>query len=307
MTLPTSQDVLMSAHNKAEYFYLLVDPLAGCDDYTPVAPENLAAKFGDSALTIVPRADLAHDEDACPRLVTLSEPGASPDAALLDASARYALRDAGYDKRYLCAWLSSAEPPYAVASGIADRCIVKADNVERFVPFFEPVRMELLLATSIEDANLYRGPISDWLYPDANGHITRLRQAKTHADRISDKSLSVQAGAPWVARLLSAWRNTIRSEELTYAPARWQGPTLLPPDATIQAYRQLRDASDMGLTSLEDQLVFSLHRLYMHPRLETHPQVRAAIARAAAGETSLAAQFDNYSDAMWAQIVATLP
>ncbi len=137
------------------------------------------------------------------------------------------------------------------------------------------------------------------------GHEWRRRPLR--ADRISDKSLSVQAGAPWVARLLSAWRNTIRSEELTYAPARWQGPTLLPPDATIQAYRQLRDASDMGLTSLEDQLVFSLHRLYMHPRLETHLQVRAAIARAAAGETSLAAQFDNYSDAMWAQIVATLP
>jgi hypothetical protein len=305
MSATSAQNWLPDAHNSAEYFYLLVDPLAGYDEYARIGIPRLLATLGDHALTVVPRADLAHEPDMCPRLVVLSAPGASPDPDLVDASIRHAEREAGYDRRYVCGWLSSACQPERLASSIAERCIVEAGGESRFVPFYEPVRMELLASTSIEDANVWRGPVSDWLYPDAGGVVTRLPRAKTTAQRISDHGVSVQAGAPWVVRLLAAWR-TSQMDDLSYAPARWRGSSPLPPDAAAQAYGQLLDASHLGLSDLTDQLVFALHRLFIHPRLDTHPQVRNAIARAAAGETSLGEQLDTFSDAMWARIVVTL-
>ncbi|MEM5435481.1 hypothetical protein [Paraburkholderia diazotrophica] len=305
MSATSAQNRLADIHNPAEYFYLLVDPLAGYDEHARIGIPGLQATLGDDALAIVRRADLAHEPDLCPRLVVLAAPGTSPDPDLVDASIRHAEREAEYDRRYVCGWLSSATQPDRLASGIAERCIVEAGAESRYVPFYEPVRAELLASTSIEDANVWRGPVSDWLYPDASGVVTRLPRAKTSAQRISDYGVSVQAGVPWVVRLLAAWR-TAQMDDLSYAPARWRGAHLLPPDAAAQAYGQLLDASHLGLSDLTDQLVFALHRLFIHPRLDTHPQVRNAIARTATGETSLAEQFDKFSDAMWAQIVATL-
>ncbi|BFG73729.1 hypothetical protein PTKU46_17620 [Paraburkholderia terrae] len=305
MSTTSAHEMLIGAHDRAEYFYMLVDPLAGYDEYARVGVPRLRESLGEEALTVVERADLAHEPDSCPRLVALSAPGMSPNVELVDASIRYSEREARYDRRYVCGWLSSVEHPYSLAAYIAQRCVVEINGANRFIPFFEPVRLELLSAISTDDADVLRGPSSDWLYPNASGVVTRLPQAKTGAQRISETGLSVQAGAPWVVRLLAAWRTT-QTDDLSYAPARWRGPGLLPPDAAARAYRQLLDASSLGLTGFEDQLVFALHRLFIHPRLDAHPQVRSAIARAAAGEASLANQFETFSDATWSQIVASL-
>ncbi|BCF88764.1 hypothetical protein PPGU16_18310 [Paraburkholderia largidicola] len=305
MSKTFAREMLIGAHDRAEYFYLLVDPLAGYDEYARIGVPRLQESLGEEVMTVVARADLAHEPNSCPRLVALSAPGMPPNVELVDASIRHSEQEAGYDRRYVCGWLSSAEHPYSLAAYIEQQCVVETRRGSQFIPFFEPMRLELLSATSTADANVLRGPVRDWLYPNASGVITRLPQARADAQRISEAGLTVQVGAPWVVRLLAAWR-AAQADELAYTPARWRGPSLLPPDAASRAYGQLLDAGDLGLTDFEDQLVFALHRLFIHPRLDAYPQVRSAIARAAAGEASLASQFETVSDAMWAQIVATL-
>lgn len=307
MSTEAWRELIEDTRDRAGYFYVLIDPLAGCDDSDPLHVSGLQDTLGPQALTVVPRADLAHTPAACPHLVTLAEPHGQPDAALMDRTLDRAQFDAAYSKRYICGWLCSPEPPGTLAHRLAERCHIESASAQRFLPLFEPLRLELLAATSHEETSAWLGPVRQWICPTSAGDLTLLRgNASTLTpSSLSARVLTVQADVPRIAILLAAWRDAT-GRPLRYAPRQWHGDTLLPPDAAAAAWRQLRDARALGLASLDDQLVFALHRLTIHPRLDEHPAVRADITRAARGETTLADRFDTYTDALWSHVVTAL-
>jgi hypothetical protein len=302
MKAPPNRERLAAAHRGTDYFYLLVDPLASGADYSPISLPNLFDTLGDAAVTLIERADLAYAPDHCPRLVTLSTPGATPDPELLGASLSDAEADTGNDKRYVCGWLSSAEAPESLALDIAQRCIVDRGDDAAFVPLFEPIRHELLAALAPDEAASWLGPVNRWLYPSANGEVLQTTWRLGDERPVSLDSLTVQRDVPSVVRILAGWRASL-SLPLSYAPARGPGMEL-PSGAAMRAWRELQDARALGLNTLEDQVVFALHRLNLHPKLDGFSSVREAIHHAVSTGTPLADQFDRFSDTTWAQILS---
>lgn len=288
-----------------DYLYLLLDPLAPCPSTEPLSIHKLTQTLGDKAISRVMRPDLAHTPDACPALVQLAAPGDTANMSLLASAERHAIEDASYRKRYVCGWLTSDRPINAVADHLAARCldVIKPVAGKRMTPWFEPLRLELLAASMERAFPALLWPVKRWLCPTSWGTYTLLRGASTEAGMDAPElARHAQQLAPLVGDFLDVWRLAL-TLPMTYAPMRWRGATILPPQAAVHAFRMIRNAHQLGLRLSADIIDLCTHRVFIHPGLPRHPKVQADIAVAAAGQSTLQARFETYDDAAWKRIV----
>ncbi|OLS63963.1 hypothetical protein PSEMO_10310 [Pseudomonas putida] len=290
-----------------DYFYLLVDGQAECALDHPLSVPSLIRSFGEAAVTRVLRPDLSHEHDQCPALIQLAKPGEDVPKEYLDLSADYAAWDLRYDERYICGWLTSQEPLEVVAAHIAARCYTTADEAGDPSPWFEPLRLELLLCAMQQEAGCLLRPIQHWLLPVSWGGYTMARSPDYVCDPdLSELARQTQQLAPEVNAFLGVWRHALTFQD-GFAPWRWQGPGILPGTAAVHGFRLIRDARRLGLHNSSDRLSLSLHRVFMHPHLPQHPDIQQAITQARAGSLDLHSHFATYSDATWKRIVYALP
>lgn len=323
--------------------YLLLNPLADCAPEHALSLASLTKASGADALTTVARPDLAHSPEACPVLVQLAGCGNAPKLELLERVEQLARADAARRRRYVCGCLLSPLDGHALAVHVAARCIdFSADAPRGMSPWFEPLRLELLAASiHAETLGPLMWPIRTWLLPTSWGSLamvsgfqrskgngvesgpgrigagigvgigtTSATMTGPAAGTALQPSIPLpalakqtQRDAPLIAQLLSAWRRSLQLP-LSYAPGRWQGPSLLPPQAAAQAFRWIRQARQAGLTDTRDITVLALHQAAIHPRLLDYEPLRLALASAAPGgaSTVLAA----YGDHAWHRIAAHL-
>ena len=295
----------IAAHRGAEDFvYLLVDPLAGCAPEHALSPSSLTATLGDDALVSVPRPDLAHTFGACPMLVRLAGPGQLPDAGLLGRTEQLAMAETGYRKRYGCGCLLSPLSADALAEHIAARCLTfSASASGGMSPWFEPLRLELLAAAMPDTLGSALWPIRTWLLPTSWGEIAMVSGAPGEAYDVPPIARDAQREAALIALLLAAWCRTLQTP-LSFAPRRWQGKTMLPPQAAASAFRMIRRARQRGVTDNKDLLTLALHQETIHPQLLRFEPLRDALLRATPGHASgvLAA----YGNVAWSRIAAYL-
>lgn len=291
-----------------DHLYLLVDPLAGCGPAHPLAIESLVHDLGKDAVVRVPRPDLVHTPEACPALVQL---GTSEDATrkrLLELSAFHATEDLAYGKRYICGWLTSPEPPEETARHIAAQCCITSSSVRKATtPWFEPVRLELLAGALGARAGAMFAPINAWLFPTSWGSFSVLQSSSATASE--DHTALVrrtQHAAQLVSEFLGIWRLAQR-QTLSFAPWRWTGPSPLPPQAGVHAFRLVRDAQRLGLRHERDIFALSLYRVCVHPLLPKHPDIQRGILDAANGKHALHDRFQAYDDTAWKRVFASLP
>jgi len=169
----SSQDnALIELLNKQsdEYRYVLLNPLKIVSDSNPLHVPTLRSMLGERAVLPVLRGDLTHSPQHCPQLVLLASPQESCEFSWLAGSLGYARNESLHEKRYLCAWLSSAVPPEELAVILADQCNHLSTNM--FIPMFEPLRFELLQAFSPPNALAASiWPVSHWWYVSTTGEI----------------------------------------------------------------------------------------------------------------------------------------
>ena len=296
---------LIAVHRAPEdSVYLLVDPLAGCAPEHALSPSSLASALGDDALVRVLRPDLAHTVGACPVLVLLAGPGQAPAADLLLGTEQLALAETGQRKRYGCGCLLSPLSADALAEHIAARCSTfSASASGGMSPWFEPLRLELLAASMPDTLGNAMWPIRTWLLPTSWGEIAMVSGAPGEAYDVPPIARDAQRDAALIALLLAAWRRTLQAP-LSFAPRRWQGKTLLPPQAAALAFRMIRQARQGGVTHSNDLLALALHQETIHPKLLQFEPLRDAWVRAAPGQATgvLAA----YGDVAWSRIAAYL-
>lgn len=292
----------------SDYVYVLLDALAECAQEHPLSIASLTHALGEAAVARVLRPDLAHTPEACPALVQLAAPGEAPSTRLLTLSARYAIDDVTYNKRYVCGWLLSPQPLEAVAHHLAAQCHTTAPGRGRTVsPWYEPIRLELLAAALGHHIGGLLIPIRAWLCPTSWGSLALLRSTYGLPDTgLPNLVRDTQHAAPLVSDFLGVWRHALELP-LAYAPRRWKGNTLLPPQAGTHAFRLVRDATQRGLRNSHDILALCLHRVFIHPHLPQHPDIQRGIAEAAAGHGALQDRFETYDDATWMRIAASLP
>ncbi|WP_025807407.1 DUF4123 domain-containing protein [Pseudomonas chlororaphis] len=291
-----------------DYVYLLVDGLAECAPEHPLSVPSLTQSLGEAAVTRVLRPDLAHTPEACPALVQLAAPGEAILKRYLDLSARYAIDDVAYNKRYVCGWLLSPQPLEAIARHIAAQCHTTAPvSGQSLSPWFEPIRLELLAASLGSQIGGLLGPVGAWLFPTSWGSYALLRSTASPQEvALPLLARETQQAAPLISDFLGVWRQALEYP-LGFSPWRWKGPSVLPPQAGTHAFRLVRDAGRLGLSESRDIVALSLHRVFIHPHLPQHPDIQRDIAAAAAGTAGLQERFATYDDTTWMRIAASLP
>ncbi|MBN3840460.1 hypothetical protein [Burkholderia sp. Ac-20349] len=304
----TVQAFALSERAASDYLYLLLDPMAECDPENPLSITSLTQTLGEQAITRVLRPDLAHTPEACPALVQLASPGEFPMTALLAASERYAREDASYKKRYVCGWLLSQYSPDVLVDHLVLRCVdIASASTQSVSPWFEPLRLELLFASAGNIFPDLMWPIRRWLCPTSWGTCTVFRGEATGSGLdIPALVRQTQRAVPLINDFLDVWRLALRFP-MAYAPWRWRGDTLLPPQAAVHAFRLVRHARECGLRLSADIIDLCTHRVFIHPALPLNPDVQADIACATAGQSTLQARFETYDDPAWMRIVASLP
>lgn len=291
-----------------DYVYLLVDSLAECDPASPLSIPSMIGELGEASVERVLRPDLAHTPTACPALVKLAAPGAMASSQLLELSAHYAKEDLAYNKRYVCGWLLSPEPLGVVAQHLAEQCHLTSSEIGKaMTPWFEPIRLELLAAAMGRQVGGVLTPINAWLFPTSWGNFSILRGTSGPANtEHADLVRHTQHAAQLVSDFMGVWRLAQR-RRLAFAPWRWNGGSLLPPQAGIHAFRLVRDAQQHGLKNSRDIIALCLHRVFIHPHLPKHPEIQNDIVDAANGIQPLQDRFETYNDEAWKRIVASLP
>lgn len=246
-----------------EYRYLLLDPLKTVSPVNPLHLSNLCDELGEKALFPVLRRDLAHSPQECPQLVLLAAPGERCDFPWLAETENYARSEVWQEKRYLCAWLSSAMPPEQLATTLAAQCSQLTDH--RFIPLFEPLRFELLQATASSPEALAGTiwPVSHWGFMKFSGEIAcQTGKASEAPWSINWGVESVQQDIRPIWQLLLAWHRV---------------NPLLPSDAAIQAANAWRNTTKTGLTAPQDRHYLALNRLTLPVDIEQHPAVRQVL------------------------------
>ena len=288
-----------------DYLYLLVDGQAECALNHALSVTSLTESLGAAAITRVLRPDISHSPERCPALIQLAAPGEGVLQHYLERSADYAAWDLGYNERYICGWLASRQPLEVVAKHIATRCDTTAAGKPS--PWFEPLRLELLLCAMDKEAGCLLSPIRHWLFPVSWGGYSLMRSPDYYcAPELSELARQTQRLAPVIHAFLGVWRH-VQKRPPALAPWRWTGSSILPPQAGVHGFRLIRDAEGLGLTRSRDLISLSLHRVLLHPYLPQHPDVRQIIAQASTGPTDLQGHFANCSDAFWKRVVTELP
>lgn len=305
MTPATVQTFATEQHTAHASLYLLLDPLADCAEDDPLHIDKLRQSLGNDALTGLRRPDLAHTPQACPVLVTLATAGAEPSEYLLSLSALRAKEDERRSRRYVCGWLSSTATATTVSSHLIELGHLPISAGIQFFPVYEPLRLELLVATLKHGEKGGWWPIHRWLFPTSSGASSCLIGLEDASVDFSPFTSALQQDAALVSSLLGAWRRAV-SLPLSYAPARWQGPTLLPPQAAARAYKQISDARQLGLKNQHDIVTLALHRLMLHSSLHTHADIGISIKRAIENGISLGKLFSELNDQSWQRIVSDL-
>ncbi|WP_339505546.1 hypothetical protein [Pseudomonas sp. RL_105y_Pfl2_101] len=304
MTPGSVQAFVAEQHASDATLYLLLDLLGDCAADDPLHIEALRRTLGNDAVTPVHRPDLIHTPSACPALVTLATPGVSPSQELLARSALRAHEDLDRNKRYVCGWLSSNAPSSDLSAHIVSLGQLPLEHGRTYFPIHEPLRLELLAGTFRNNKGPW-WPIRHWLLPTSSGTGSVLVGVPERRTAPHTRTTAVQQDAPMVSALLSSWRRALRLP-LTYAPARWNGSTALPPQAAAQAFIQIQQARQLGLSHQDDILTLALHRLMLHPRLHQHIGVRALIEQAVQGQAPLSHLLAPYNDNAWQRAVSDL-
>ncbi|MCS3421164.1 hypothetical protein M2399_005174 [Pseudomonas sp. BIGb0450] len=304
MTLASVQAFVAKQHAPDATLYVLLDLLADCAADDPLHIAALRQTLGNDAVMPLHRPDLIHTPSACPVLVALATPGTSPSQELLALSALRAHEDLDRYKRYVCGWLSSSAPSRDLSAHIVSLGQLPVEQGRAFFPVHEPLRLELLAGTFRNNEGPW-WPIRHWLVPTSSGTGSVLVGKPEHRTAMGTCTAAVQLDALMVSSLLNSWRRALRLP-LAYAPARWSGPTALPPQAAAQAYIQIQQARQLGLSHQDDILTLALHRLMLHPHLHQHTGVRALIEQAVQGHAPLSQLLAPYNDNAWQRAVSDL-
>lgn len=279
-----------SALPGTDYLYLLLDPLAAYPAQGPLAERNLNQALGAARIYRVPRQALAHSPAHQPRLCQLAGPGLRLAEAQLQASVARACAERATSQRYVCGWLHSLAPIAEVARHVARQAASLPEAGGSALPWYEPLRLELLASNLEGGLGAVLGPVQGWWAPTSWGTFAQWAGAGmatagqcAHAER-------AQAQVPLIKRLLGLWHSS----------------AALPPQAASTALEMIVHARTLGLHDGNDILTLCLYRACTHAMLHLHPQIQLHIDEAARGLSPLPTAFSRYSDGQWQQMIAEL-
>jgi hypothetical protein len=286
------------------HLYVLLDqnhPVAATDE---LHFELLKTRVLAPRLFLVKRPDLAHDETVCPLLLQLYQAGENgyPDPALLDLTLQCAVaRCASVNGSYVAGWFFSETQPQALARSLAENGVLfdLGRGKQRFVPFFEPMRLALLADTAGSRTFLHQwmGKISHWLYINAAGGLCMVERSSLPSD--------YQDYPPILRKEHFAAQERISHMHfvlMALVRAQMRVPA---PQPELQLNQAIEQAQLLGLSHTEDLIFYALNQFSLGAGWAQHPQAKHLIAAAAQSpDTRLAASMQDLPDEVLDEIAA---
>lgn len=275
-----------------EYRYLLVDPLKSVTFLNDLCLSNLKEIYGAENVTPVLRPDLRYSLESCPHLILLAAPGEVCSTAVINEVVRYGTYERKYNKRYICGLLSSACGLQVLSQKIADNCRTLGDQITTgySLPFFEPLRMELLYLTQLSPViEEVLWPISTWWYIAYTGKLNGLNSIEaTTAGKLTWGMQEGQLNIRDIWRILYAWDN---------------GKTILPDNAVYLAAQAWKEVGKIGLHQLRDKTYLALNALNFPVDITRHSTIASLLQQARENPSLLLTQLlQTLPDSVWLEL-----
>ncbi|MCX8574727.1 MULTISPECIES: hypothetical protein [unclassified Gilliamella] len=138
-------NLLNNENARKQYRYLLIDNLVSLSYFHILSIQSLKEELGKEAIHIIPRPDLTHDLDHCPKLVVIAKPDEQLNEKFVHFISKELQNDGSLQKRYICCCMVSENEPETLSKQIINIGLKLATlNKTRFVPFYEPFKLFLL-------------------------------------------------------------------------------------------------------------------------------------------------------------------
>lgn len=294
-----------SALPGTEHLYLLLDPLAAYPIEGALSGRHLAERLGTARVYPIPCRRLAHSTAHQPLLCQLAGPGLRLATTALQASVLRACQEQDAQQRYICGWLHSR----ACIAEVARHISRQADGLPELggaaLPWYEPLRLELLATTLGSSLGGLLGPIQSWWAPSNWGPIAQWAGGGLATEEQCARATQAQALVPLVRRLLDLWRAAQRAPLVHFARPNGNSAAL-PPNAAREALSLILHAQTLGLHRTQDILALCLGRACVDQRLHEYPGIRLHIDQAARGVHPLPVALARYHGGQWQSLLAEL-
>ena len=180
-------------------------------------------------------------------------------------------------------WLETDAPLDALARHLAGRMEQRSGGHGKAGLFRFADRRVLELAWEVFDAtqkSILFGPIHSWHIIDRRGQLKSLNRPALEnspgrsqpALRISPQQLFELNQCQQIQEMLRGWQSIVKE---------------LPSDYLGQARSAINNAISIGAFENQDVLLLAAYTLQIHPRLASHPKVRALVRRSIEEQTPL--------------------
>ncbi|MFQ1019371.1 hypothetical protein ACGH6R_06110 [Gilliamella sp. CG13] len=146
------QTILNNEQNRKNYRYLLLDMLGITSELSKLYLPSLKQQLPQKDIAVVERPGLLHELSSCPHLICIGYPNKDINTDLLHSSLLQMNLDFLTTKSYVCGWLVTHQSIDEMAEWIPKAGLMSGQLCDmRFLPFYEPFRMQLLQDTNLTD------------------------------------------------------------------------------------------------------------------------------------------------------------
>ncbi|RKS84428.1 hypothetical protein DES39_2167 [Orbus hercynius] len=283
------------------YRYLLVDPLKSVRLDEPLALANINDVFPNDELNAILRPDLSYEPTLCPHLILLAKPGEDVESELLDFMLARIKKERSHYKHYICAWISSELDIQNLAQKIIELGLqlgrLMSPEKPSFLPFYEHIRLQLL-KESLSAESLLSGLfnfIHRYIYINYYGQLIEINAANNSPtdDFLLFSQIFLQNALQYQ-----------NEPKATFGLVKmWQDNTpTLPANALFLSAKKLLEAKNIGLTNLEDRLVYALYCLIYQVDLINIETISPYISAAILAPGSLKKGLEQLDKDIWANL-----
>jgi len=292
----------LEKEQSTSYRYLLVDPLKAVRPDEPLSLVNINDIFPQDDVMAVIRPDLRHNPNSCPHLILLAKPNQAIEPELLTLTLERANKEQTLYKHYICGWISSELDIQSLADKMINLGNYLGDLLSpgrsSFFAFYEHIRLQLLKESlSIESLLSEQfNFVNSYTYINYYGQLIELI-SNNHlpsqdlfyiSATLLQNALQYQQNPKPIYGLVKIWQDNIDN---------------LPPNAIFCSAEKLLHANHLGLTSLEDRLIYSLYSLIYHVDLINIESIAPHVMAAISSPGSLKQRLEQLDSNIWRRII----
>ncbi|ULX51414.1 hypothetical protein A9P79_05585 [Cupriavidus taiwanensis] len=266
--------------NAEHYIHVVLDPNHPVALFDSLHPDHLGERVPSVKSYRSMRADLQHQLDLCPLVVTLFSPGdrGYRDERLLQETVENAVsRCASVNGSYVCGWAATTCDGEELAKRMAASTVFShLLSGRRVLPWFEPHRLALLVERYPSFAWRRLAGISSWWFVDMAQQLRVVSPPEGERNDFIDSQNSLP---PMSAREIHAvWEDQTRIREgRLVAMAMRKAALPLPNFPEVAIDKAVSLAHEIGLHGEQDVVFFAMNSLTLSQEWFRHPVVQAAL------------------------------